>query len=315
MNSSDIPTRLPIRFGENAGGGYIHPIPVASQIGITDGAASLHDGFVPLNATPIGAGGVPPDIKDMNGILYEMSAWTRWQAAGGPVFFDGTFASAVGGYPAGALLASTTPGVFWANTVDGNLTDPDGGSPVGWVHAAPPAGTLAEFVAGTVTDKFLSPAVLSALRASSAEILAGTDARKYLTASAFYGARADAAAVETGTDDHKYITPAALAAAFAATGTLPFSMNLPGGFSVKVMQDTFPDVPAGGVGYAATTNYPTPFPTGTIVAGINTRTTSGTICNWNASTTAWDANGVSWRVQEWAAAVNPGGVTIWAIGH
>lgn len=227
MNDSDIPTKLPIRFGENAGGGYIHPIPVASQIGIVDGAASLHDGFVPLNATPIAAGGVPPSIQDMNGILYELSGWTRWQAAGGPVTFDGGFAATIGGYPAGAILRSaTTANVFFVSTANGNTTDPEGVGAANWSRLVAPAATSAEALAGTVTDKYISPAVLAALRASSGEVLGGTEGRKFITPSAFYGARADAAAILAGTDDHAYLTPAGLATAFGgASGSRYFRIG------------------------------------------------------------------------------------------
>ncbi len=56
MLSSSIPVRFPIPFANNAGGGYIETIPTASQIGITDGRASLHDGFPPLNFADVGAG-------------------------------------------------------------------------------------------------------------------------------------------------------------------------------------------------------------------------------------------------------------------
>lgn len=214
MNDSDIPTKLPIRFGENAGGTYIHPIPVNSQIGIVDGAASLHDGFVPLNATPIAAGGVPPSIQDMNGILYEISGWTRWAAAGGPVTFDGGFAASIGGYPAGSILRSATvPNVFFVSTANANTTDPEGIGAANWTRLVAPVATNAEALAGTVTDKYISPAVLAFLRASTAEILAGTVAGKFLTPSSFFGARADAATILAGADDHAYITPAGLLAA------------------------------------------------------------------------------------------------------
>ena len=60
MLASAIPIKFPIPFGNSAGGGYIRPIPQASQIGIANGAASLTDGFPPLNFLPLGSGGVPP---------------------------------------------------------------------------------------------------------------------------------------------------------------------------------------------------------------------------------------------------------------
>lgn len=132
MLTTDVPTKLAIPFADAAGVSYIRAIPEASQIGIEDGAASLEDGFPPLNATPIVSGGVPPTIKDMNGILNLVSAWSRWTAAGGPTFYDGTFSTAIGGYPKGSVLTSaSTAGVLYVSTIDNNTNDPDSVS-TGW---------------------------------------------------------------------------------------------------------------------------------------------------------------------------------------
>jgi hypothetical protein len=128
MQSSSVPPKVPVPF---ANSGAKTTIPTASQIGITPGAASLTDGFPPLTRTPKTAGGVPPTGSDMNGILWLISAWSRWSGAGGPVIFDSAFATAIGGYPAGAILASTTVGRRWLNTVDNNATNPDTGG-AGW---------------------------------------------------------------------------------------------------------------------------------------------------------------------------------------
>jgi hypothetical protein len=139
MLASDIPTtKFPIPWGNNASGTYkLVPIPTASQIGVTSGAASLTDGFPPLNFQSVASGGVPPRGKDMNGILYELSGWSRWAQAGGPIQYDGTFAAAIGGYPAGAVLMSNPIGILWVSTADNNTTDPDGGSPADWEPLMP----------------------------------------------------------------------------------------------------------------------------------------------------------------------------------
>jgi hypothetical protein len=127
MLAASIPAKFLLAFGQNAGAGYIRAIPTASQIGIQNGAASLNDGFVPLNFLPVGSGGVPPFGQDMNGILYQITAWTQWYNAGGPISYDAAFSSANGGYPKGSILASTTFGNYWLNTVDANTTNPDSG--------------------------------------------------------------------------------------------------------------------------------------------------------------------------------------------
>lgn len=132
MLSSGIPAKFPIIWGASAA--YINAIPTTSQIGINNGFASLPDGFVPLNQTPVAAGGVPPRIQDLNGILNELSAWSQWYQAGGPLPYDSTFQSAVGGYPKGAVVGSvTTAGTWWRSTADNNTTNPDTGG-AGWVN-------------------------------------------------------------------------------------------------------------------------------------------------------------------------------------
>lgn len=133
MKASDIPVKFQIPWANSAGGGFIRTVPVASQIGITDGAASLTDGWPPLNFLPDTGGGVPPFGQDANGILKLITQWSRWLNAG--VAFnphDASFAaSAVAGYPAGAIVAATTFGYFWLCTTDDNVTDPNAGG-AGW---------------------------------------------------------------------------------------------------------------------------------------------------------------------------------------
>ena len=131
MNESSAPSKMPLPF---ASSGSKNTIPESSQIGTTPGAASLVDGFPPLTMTPLAAGGVPPSGLDMNGILYEISALTRWFSAGGNFQFDAAFAadSNIGGYPQGAIVQKTNGTGFWRNTVDGNSTNPDTGG-AGWV--------------------------------------------------------------------------------------------------------------------------------------------------------------------------------------
>lgn len=137
-----IPTKFNIPFGNSAGGGFIRAIPQGSQIGIQAGAASLTDGFPPVCFLPIGAGGTPPWGADFNGILNQSTGWNRWQAAGGPIVYDGTFSAAIGGYPNGALIASaTTAGLSWLSTADNNTSDPDAGG-ANWLPVSLGRGTL-----------------------------------------------------------------------------------------------------------------------------------------------------------------------------
>lgn len=134
MQLINAPGKLVLPF---ANAGAKNAIPVASQIGIVAGAASLTDGFPPLTRTPLAAGGVPPSGLDMNGIIYKLSAILRWTNAGAGYVYDGTFAtdSNVGGYPKGARVLRSDGLGYWFNTTDNNTTDPEGAGAVaaGWV--------------------------------------------------------------------------------------------------------------------------------------------------------------------------------------
>ncbi|UCI22646.1 hypothetical protein FJ970_32460 (plasmid) [Mesorhizobium sp. B2-1-8] len=138
MKISALPSKFSAPWGASAGPSYIRNIPLGSQIGITNGAASLADGFPPLNFLPVGSGGVPPFGQDMNGILRQITQWSQWQNAGGLVTYDASFSASIGGYPFGALLAGTTAGVVWLSTIDDNTPDPDtGGAHWNNIGAAP----------------------------------------------------------------------------------------------------------------------------------------------------------------------------------
>ena len=152
MQLSNTPSKL-VRPFADAGGRST--IPVASQIGVTAGAASLTDGFPPLTRTPVAAGGVPPSGLDMNGILYEMSAAIRWANAGGGYAFDGAFAADtnVGGYPKGARVMRADGQGYWFNTVDGNEVDPEasGAAAAGWVPDFQAGATAVTMTSASVT--------------------------------------------------------------------------------------------------------------------------------------------------------------------
>jgi len=146
MLAANPPPKFPKVWGLNAGGPFIRPIPVDSQIGVNPGFASLNDGFPPLTMTPIAAGGIPPFGQDVNGILNQITQVQQWQQAGGSWQFDPNFATAIGGYPLGAVLNSKVVlGREWMSTVDNNMTDPDSASAANWMPppGQPPVGTPA----------------------------------------------------------------------------------------------------------------------------------------------------------------------------
>ena len=136
MKIANLPaSKFPIPFANSAGAGYKRSIPVNSQIGITNGAASLTDGFPPLNFLPVGSGGVPPFGQDMNGVLNQITQWLQWQNAGGPLPYDSAFSTSIGGYPQGAVLAGATAGTVWLSIVDDNTSNPNTGG-ANWINIA-----------------------------------------------------------------------------------------------------------------------------------------------------------------------------------
>ena len=125
MKASDIPAKWAETWAKNAPLTNVTAIP---QTSATPGFASQDQGFPPECSKPIAAGGIPPRGQDMNGALQFVSAWTRWQAAGGPVPWDSGYSSAIGGYPQGTLvLSATTFGAAYVSLVDDNATNPDAG--------------------------------------------------------------------------------------------------------------------------------------------------------------------------------------------
>lgn len=131
MKSTDIPAKFIEAFAQNAGTQYIRAIP---QTSTDPNVASLDLGFPPNTATPVAAGGTPPDIKDFNGLFHQITLWSQWQAAAGPVGYDAGFQTNIGGYPMGAILSkAATLGHYWISTADDNMSDPDTGGE-GWTE-------------------------------------------------------------------------------------------------------------------------------------------------------------------------------------
>jgi hypothetical protein len=117
-------------------GGKTFPFPTSSQIGVLAGAASLNDGYPPVTMVAISNGGTPPFGIDTNGILYILSSWIVFLAAGQLPQYNSTLSTAMNGYGLGALLGKANGSGIWLNLVAGNETDPDTGG-AGWADWAP----------------------------------------------------------------------------------------------------------------------------------------------------------------------------------
>lgn len=116
-------TRPPIIQKPFAESGDKNTIPVASQVGITDGAASFETGFPPDTMIDIGAGGIAPDGLDMNGILNIITQHIRFMLAGGYPRFDATLCTEIGGYPVGTILQDNGGVNLYRNVLANNTTN------------------------------------------------------------------------------------------------------------------------------------------------------------------------------------------------
>lgn len=126
MNRTDAPSKQSKPFGIN---GQREPLLATTPAG--DNTASYDQGFPPITMILKSAGGLPPKGQDMNQILFELSALARWSSAGALNTYDSTFATAITGYPSGAVLISDDGLNIYINTTDGNTSNPNTGG-AGW---------------------------------------------------------------------------------------------------------------------------------------------------------------------------------------
>lgn len=111
--------------------GSKNPIPQNSNN--TTGEAGYDKGFPDITMTPPEAGGIPPAGQDFNGIFYEVTNILRYMQAGGQPTFDAALATAIGGYPIGAVLIGDDGVSVFKNAVAGNETNPNTGGN-GWTR-------------------------------------------------------------------------------------------------------------------------------------------------------------------------------------
>ncbi|EBS5855474.1 tail fiber protein [Salmonella enterica subsp. enterica serovar Enteritidis] len=132
MKLNDKPRQLAVPF---ASAGDKNNIPdKATQQTKESGNAAYDSGFPPVTMTPISAGGIPPHGKDFNGLMHDITAAIRYVQAGGLYTYNAGFTGAIGGYAKDAILAGVATTAVWLNTIDDNLTDPEGADSAGWVN-------------------------------------------------------------------------------------------------------------------------------------------------------------------------------------
>lgn len=103
--------------------GLKNPIPPAANP--ATGRAGFDQGFSAINMTAKEAGGIPPFGQDFNGIFYEVTNILRYMQAGGQPTFDAALATAIGGYPKGAMVLGSDGLTLWQSKVDSNTDDPN----------------------------------------------------------------------------------------------------------------------------------------------------------------------------------------------
>lgn len=114
------PSQITVPFATS---GLKNSIPSTSNP--VTGNAGYDAGFPATNMTPKEAGGIPPFGQDFNGILFDITTAIRYLEAGMQFPYSSSFATAVGGYPLGAIVTRTDRTGFWRNTVANNMTDPE----------------------------------------------------------------------------------------------------------------------------------------------------------------------------------------------
>lgn len=165
MNTTGLPKKQPVPFGANGQREDLLPTTPAG-----DNTASYDAGFPPVTMILKAAGGLPPKGQDMNQILFELSAIARWMNAGASYPFDATFASAVGGYPKGAVLPNSTSTGYWMNQTENNSSTPETSATVntGWVP-------VDQYGVTAITGLAAASVTLTTLQAAKSRItLAGT---------------------------------------------------------------------------------------------------------------------------------------------
>lgn len=128
MNRTDAPVKQSTPFAVN---GQREPILPNTPAG--DNTASYLDGFPPITMILKSAGGLPPKGQDMNQILYELSALSRWASSGAINAWDAAFSTAIGGYPMGSIALGTDGTTRYLSTTDSNTTNPNAGG-AGWFN-------------------------------------------------------------------------------------------------------------------------------------------------------------------------------------
>ena len=123
--SLSTPSKVSVAFATN---GNKNTIPDTTAVGDPTNKASYSIGFPSVTMTPKSAGGLPPFGRDMNGILYDITAEIQYRQAGGRYPFDSAFSTAIGGYSKGAVVQRADLLGSWVSQSNNNTTSPENSS-------------------------------------------------------------------------------------------------------------------------------------------------------------------------------------------
>ena len=107
-------------FGENADPSTIRTIPETVSPSDPKQNASWSKGFPIATMTAISAGGVPPEGKDLNGVLNAISKHTVFSEGGGQYRWSDEYVSANGGYSKGSIIQADSGLISYFSLIDGN---------------------------------------------------------------------------------------------------------------------------------------------------------------------------------------------------
>lgn len=108
MKKTDVtqPVAMTSAFAEgvySSSGTTNFEIPAATSTSATD-TCVLDNGFLPITSTALDDGGIAPERKNFNGMFYLSTDQRFYLQNGGFITYNTDVATAIGGYPEGALL-------------------------------------------------------------------------------------------------------------------------------------------------------------------------------------------------------------------
>ncbi|QIF95141.1 gp53-like domain-containing protein [Proteus vulgaris] len=104
-------------FAQN---GQKNVIPEKYETSMESNQATWDQGFGQITMLPVSAGGLPPKGQDFNGILNQMCETIVHISKGGVFKFSTDYATAINGYPKGAILQSEDEKKYYQSLIDNN---------------------------------------------------------------------------------------------------------------------------------------------------------------------------------------------------